>query len=121
MAACDLDQLVSDAACLNCLADSEKKNAFLYYLAKAIVGNGGADYSDINVLREAVKCWCVGGRVLESFKTQVAINAAVNSGALESAPTIAEIRAAVACWCGIGEEERRAMEAFLSCTFTEQI
>ena len=120
MAACDLDQLVQDSKCLNCLSDSEKANAFLYYLAKAVSGSGGTDYSDINDLRAAVKCWCVDGPVLNSFKTQVAINAAVNSGELSEAPTIGEIRDAVRCWnCGIGGDERKAMEAFLTCTLLE--
>lgn len=116
MAACTLEQLISDSVCLNCLSQSEKESAYLFYLAKSIAGNGGTDYSDINTLRAAVACWCVGGPVLESFKTQTAINAAVNSGALEVAPTIAEIRAAIKCWnCDIGGGEKQAMEAFLLC------
>lgn len=120
MAACDLNQLIEDAACLNCLSQSEKQSAFLYYAAKAIVGDGGTDYTDINDLRDAIKCWCVGGQTLDSFKARVAINAAVNSGAVETTPTVAEVREAIKCWnCGVGGGERKAMETFLLCTLLE--
>lgn len=122
MAACDLSQLVTDSSCLNCLSESEKKDAFLYYLAKALAGEGGTDYSDINTLREQISCWCVGGQVLDSFKARVAINAAVNSGGVESTPTVAEIREAIKCWkCGVGGYELQAMEVFLLCHLLDRL
>lgn len=116
MAACDLDQLISDSSCLNCLSQTEKENAFLYYLAQTLYAQGGTDYTDINDLRAAIQCWCVGGPVLDSFKTRIAINAAVGTRAIATAPTIAELRDAVKCWdCDIGGGERKAMEMFLLC------
>lgn len=122
MAACDLSQLIDDASCLNCLSGPEKRAAFLYYMAQAVVGAGGTDYTDVNTLREAVACWCVGGAVVESFKTRTAINAAVNSGQLEAAPSIATIRDAIKCWnCGIGADEMKKMEAFLLCAFADVV
>lgn len=118
---CALSTLNDNAACLNCLSKSEKEDAFLFYIAKALVGEGGADYTDINDLRDAVKCWCVGGATLDSMKARVAINAAVNSTELEAAPTISEVRDAIKCWnCGIGGGERRAMEVFLLCKLFEE-
>lgn len=122
MANCDLDQLISDSSCLNCLSESEKKSAYLYYLAQALNAEGGTDYTDLNTLREAVQCWCVGGQVLDSFKARVAINSAVNSGALEAAPTIAEVREAIKCWnCGLGGGELQAMEVLLLCNLLETL
>jgi hypothetical protein len=122
MAACDLSELVSDSAGLNALSASEKQEAFLYYLAKALLGSGGADYSDINDLRAAVKCWCAGGIGLDSFKARVAINAAVNSGAISSAPTMNEVITAIRCWnCGVGGGELKAMEVFLLCSLLEAV
>lgn len=108
-----LTELISDSVCLDCLSASEKEQAYLFYLATALVGSGGTDYTNINTLREAVACWCVGGQRLDSFKARVAITAAVNSGGVETEPTIAEVRAAIKCWCGIGGGERQAMEVFL--------
>lgn len=120
--ACTLTENIAEAAGLSALSKSEKENAFLYYLAQAIVGSDGADYTDINTLRQEVACWCVGGQTLDSFRARAAINAAVNSGAVEVQPTTAEIRNAIRCWnCGIGFDERRAMEAFLICTLLESL
>lgn len=116
MAACDLTQLVEDSACLNCLSSSEKEAVFLAYGAKALLALDGEDYTNLNTLRDAVACWCVGGQVLDSFMARVAINAAVNSGAIGSAPTIAAIREAIKCYnCGIGGGELQAMRVFLLC------
>ena len=122
MAACDLTQLIEDSSCLNCLSKSEKQSAFVYYLAKSLAGLDGPDYSDLNDLRSAVACWCVGGQVLDSFKTRVAINAAVNSGALDSTPTIAEVRDAIRCYnCDIGGEELKTFEVFLLCKLLDEL
>jgi len=122
MAACDLDQLIDDSNCLNCLSDAEKLDALIYYLAQALNGEGGGDYTDLNTLRESVRCWCVGRTRLNSFETQVAINAAVNSTAIEVAPTIAEIRDAIKCYqCSIGNDEKQRMKVFLLCNLLETL
>ena len=122
MAACDLTQLIDDSSCLNCLSESEKQSAFVYYLAKALAGSGGTDYSDINTLREAVACWCVGGQVLDSFKARVAINAAVASGEVAETPTIAEVKDAIRCWnCDIGGGELKTFEIFLLCNLLNEV
>jgi len=116
VAACDLTQLIADSKCLNCFSESEKQSAFSYYLAKALSGMGGTDYSNITTLRQAVACWCVGGQVLDSFKARVAINAAVDSGSVASTPTISQVKDAIRCWdCDIGGEERKTFEIFLLC------
>lgn len=123
MANCDLDQLIEDSRCLNCLSESEKQDASIYYMAQALAnGLAGADYTNVNDLRQAVACWCVGGQVLDSFKARVAINLAVNSGALATAPTIAEVREAIRCYqCDIGGEEKKAMEILLLCLLLEAL
>jgi hypothetical protein len=120
MANCDLTQLISDSSCLNCLSETEKKSAYLYYLAKALLASGGTDYTDLNTLREAVQCWCVGGQVLDSFKTRMAINIAYSLRGISATPTVAEIRDAIKCWpCGIGGYELQAMEVLLLCNLLE--
>lgn len=120
MAACDLNQLIEDSKCLNCLSESEKHDAFLFYLATALNTLTDEDLTSINDLRDAVKCWCVGGQVLDSFKARVAINLAVNSGALATTPTIAEIREAIKCWnCDVGGGEKKAAEVLLLCKVLE--
>lgn len=122
MANCNLNDLIADSSCLNCLSESEKQAAFLYYTAQALNELGGTDYTNLNTLREAVQCWCVGGQVLDSFKARVGINLAVNSGALEAAPTIDEVREAIRCWnCGLGAGELKAMEVLLLCNLLENL
>lgn len=120
MAACDLNQLIADTSGINALSESEKESAFLFYLATALAGLGGTNYTNLNALRSAVRCWCVGGQRLDSFKTRVAINAAVKSTGIATAPTTAAIREAIKCWhCDIGGGELQAMEAFLLCSLLE--
>jgi hypothetical protein len=121
MANCDLPDLLEDSKCLNCLSATEKKRAFLHYVAVALNDLGGGNYTNINDLREAVKCWCTGGPVLDSFEARIGINLAVNSGALAEAPTIAEVREAIKCWCDIQGDELKAMQAFLICNLLEQL
>lgn len=119
---CTLSAKIAESPGVSVLAKSEKDAAFLYYLAQTLVGSGGANYTDINALRQAVACWCVGGQTLDSFRARVAINAAVQSGAVATQPTTAAIRNNIRCWqCGIGGDERRAMEAFLLCQILEAI
>lgn len=122
MAACDLTQLIEDSKCLNCLSKTEKQDALLYYMALAVKQQTDEDLTNINDLREAVKCWCVGGQVLDSFKTRVAINLAVNTGAIAAAPAIDTIRNIIRCWdCDVGGEEKKAMEVLLFCKLTEAL
>lgn len=119
MANCDLPDLIEDSKCLNCLSKTEKQQAFVYYLAQTLNELGGTDVTDVNALREAVKCWCVGGPVLDSFEARVGINLAVNSGAFETTPTIAEVRAAIRCFCDIQGDELKAMQVYLLCNLLE--
>jgi len=115
--ACDLSTLVSGSNGFNGLSTSENKDAFLYLLAKTLVAEGGSNYTDINNLRAAVKCYCGLGLHLEALKSKVAQDLAVRSGAYSSAPSIATVRAGIKCWeCGLGDDERRAMEIFLLCS-----
>lgn len=115
--ACTIADLVSSSSCLNCLSESEQENAFLYYLAKALLGKQhGIDYSNINTLRAAVKCWCATGQ-MTAFKARLAINEAVATGTVTT-PTATDISTATKCWeCGIGGDERKAMETFLLCQY----
>lgn len=121
MANCDLADLIEDSKCLNCLSESEKKKAFLYYLALSLDALDGADLTNVNDLRDAIKCWCVGGQVLDSFETRVGINLAVNAGALEVPPSIAEVREAIKCWCDLGADELKAAQVLLLCNVLEAL
>ncbi len=122
MAACDLNTLISESACYDCLSDSEKRSAFLYLLSKTLAAEGGTNYSNLADLRTAVKCYCGLGSRIESFKARVAQDLAVRSGAFPSAPTIAAIRAAIKCWkCGVGGDELRKMEVFLLCSLFNKL
>lgn len=112
---CTLNTQIAAAAGLSSLSKSEKEAAYLHYLAQAVLGSGNGDFTDINVLREAIQCWCVGGQTLDSFKLNSAITAGATATDVDF-PTVAEIREAIKCWnCGIGGGERQAMEAFLLC------
>lgn len=119
MPGCLLDDLVQDSNCLNCLSESEKKKAFLFYLAQTLNTIGGENLTDINDLRQAIACWCVGGARLDSFEAQIGINLAVNSGAITEAPTAAEVRDNIKCWCDLGAGELEAAERLLLCNVLE--
>jgi len=113
--ACTIDDLVADSAGLGGLGQSDKQSIFLNYLAKLVNALGGGNYTDLDTLRAAVKCWCAGGLALDAFKAQVAIDAAVNADAVTE-PTSSDLATVLKCWnCGIGGEEKRAMEIFLLC------
>lgn len=115
--ACDLATLVSSSAGYNSLSESQNKDAFLFLLAKTLVAEGGSNYTDINDLRAAVKCYCGLGLHLEALKSQVAADLAVRSGAYASLPSVVTVQTAIKCWeCGLGDDERRAMEIFLLCS-----
>jgi len=75
--ACDLPTLVSGSKGYNGLSDSENKDAYLFLLAKTLVAKGGSNYTDVNDLRAAVKCYCGLGSHLFALKTQVASDLAV--------------------------------------------
>lgn len=116
MAACDLSTLVSESSGYSGLSPSDQNNAFLYLLAKTLLAEGGTDYTDINTLRDAVTCFCGLGSQVDAFKAQVAEDLAVRSTAYETAPGAEAVMEAVKCWnCGLGNDERRAMEVFLLC------
>lgn len=117
MAACDLNELLEDSKCLQCLSKTEKQQAYVHYLAVALNELDGPDLTDVNALRSAVACWCVGGPVLDSFEARVGINLAVNAGA--PAPTIAQVRAAIRCFCDIQGDELKAMQVMLLCQILE--
>lgn len=122
MAACDLNTLVAETPCYDQLSDTEKQEAFIYNLAKTLLQEGGADYTNIGDLRAAVRCWCVGGARLNSFKAQIAQDLAVRAGAYTSPPTIAQTRAAIKCWnCGVGGQELDAMEDFILCSLLKKL
>lgn len=121
MAACDLNTLVAETPCYDQLSDTEKRRAFVYLLAKTLLAEGGADYTAVGDLRAAVRCWCVGGARLESFKAQVAQDLAVRAGAYGSPPTIAQVRSAIKCWCDVGGGELKAMEDFILCSLFKKL
>lgn len=122
MAACDLNQLIEDSSCLNCLSRPEKEAVFIAYGAKALAELGGPDYTGLTELREAVSCWCVGGATLDSFMARVGVNAAVASGAIDGVPTISEIRDEIRCYnCGIGGDEMKAMKILIICSLLDSL
>ncbi len=113
---CTIADLAQESPCFDCLSDSENENAYLYLLAKTLAAEGGTDYSSIDDLRAAVKCWCGLGERIEAFKAKVASDLAVRAGVYGSTPTATTIKTATACWgCGVGGAERRAMEIMLLC------
>lgn len=122
MAACDLSNLVSESPGYVGLSPSDQKNAFLYLLAKTLLAKGGADYTDINTLRAAAKCYCGLGSQVDAFKAQVAEDLAVRATAYVSAPGVKTVLTAVKCWdCTIGNDERRAMEVVLLCALFKNL
>jgi len=113
---CSLDTLNDGAPCYNCLADSEKKKAQIYLLAKILAAVGGEDYSDVNDLRDLVKCFCVSESQLEAYKLLVLAELAVEVDVYRDTPGADELREAVRCWnCGLSLKEMKAAEAVLLC------
>ena len=113
--ACTIEELVADSASQGGLGQSDNEALYLAYLAKTVNALGGGNYTDLDTLRAAVKCWCAGGLAIDAFKARVAIDAAVNADAVTE-PTTSDLAAVIKCWnCGIGGLEREAMEVFLLC------
>jgi hypothetical protein len=113
---CTLDSLNGGAPCYNCLADSEKKKAQIYLLTKILAALGETDYSDVNDLRDLVKCFCVSESQLEAYKLLLLAEEAVSLDVYESLPGADDLREAVRCWnCGLSLKEMKAAEAVLLC------
>lgn len=112
----DLTTLNPNSACWNCLSATEKQEAKVYILANLLKQLGGADYTNINALREAVACYCVPDAVLDSYDVVVAQAWLTKAGG--PILTLAQVKAALACWCNIQEHEAHAMEMFLRASLT---
>lgn len=111
---CSLDNLTADSKCLNCFSKTEKQAALVYWLAQALKAGGGADYTNINDLEDAVKCLrCEPTFVLDSFDVAIAQTLALDEGA--SNLTVTELRAAIKCWVCADPKVLRAAETLLRC------
>jgi len=114
---CTLDALAA-SPCYNCLADSEKIKAQVYLWTKILAAVGGTDYSDVNDLRDLIKCFCVSESQLESYKLRVLAELADDLGATDTILGADELRDAVRCWnCGLSLKEMKAAEVVLLCKF----
>lgn len=111
---CSIDNLNADAKCLNCFSKTEKQAALVYWLAQALKGAGGADYTNINDLEDAVKCLkCEPTFMLDSFDVAIAQSLALNEGADDL--TVTQLRAAIKCWVCADPKVLRTAETLLRC------
>jgi len=119
--ACTVETLVARSACYDCLDDLEKKTAIVYLKALAVDAAGGPDLTNPNDLRQAAECLTCGGiGKLKTFSVLNALTLADTEGA-DVPETAAELKAAIACWCGLGEDELTAMETLLDCELAQPI
>lgn len=121
MADCTVDDLVAGSACYTCLSDSEKQAAKVWFLAKALDAQGGADLLDPNTLREAIACiQCANGR-RTSFDVLITQRAASESGASGVDITVAQLRNAIRCFSCISTDELRTAETYLRCQLNDYL
>ena len=114
--ALDLNTLVQNATCWGCLSATEKQEVKVLFLANALKALGGADYTNINTLRQAAVCYCVPDARLDSFDVVVAQTLCAKVGG----PTLAvsAAKAAVTCWCNLEKRELHAMEMLIRAALT---
>ncbi len=118
---CTVEQQVAASACYDCLDDLEKKTAIVFLKAMAVEASGGDDLTNPNDLRQAAECLSCGG--VGKLKTFAVLNAIALAGAMgaDVPETAAELKAAIACWCGLGEDELSAMESLLDCKIAVEV
>lgn len=115
LANCNLSTLTSAAKCFNCLSATEKFALKVRFMGLALKAAGGADLTDINVLKRTVACFgCESDFQLDSMEVAVWQNLAQNFGA--TVPTsIKDIRALIKC-VPCGEQKfQRAAFLYLLC------
>jgi len=109
-------EALAASPCFDCLSHSEKIKAQVYLLAKILAALGGTDYSDINDLRELLKCYCVSEAQMDSYKLEVLAELADTVGATPAILHADQLREVVRCWnCGVSLKEMKIAEVVLLC------
>lgn len=112
---CNLSTLITAAKCYDCLSQTEKDALKVQFMAMALKGNGGVDWTNVNVRQNAVACWCEPKFRLQSM--EVAIWAAFATDSGQAPPsTIQAQRNLIRCIACDGKMERnRAAEVAILC------
>lgn len=115
IADCSIEELTTAAKCFNCLSATEKEALKVQFMAMALSGYGGADYTAAATRNQAVACLaCESDFMLDSMEVAVWQKLAAASGASVNLP-IDQLRALVRCNpCGQTKLNRAAW-LFLLC------
>lgn len=120
MAQCDLADLQTAAACINCLSTKEKLAAEIYYLALTLDALRGDNLTAIGDLVDAIACYdCEPEAHQDSFRTVIAQDSAIQSGAIGAALDINALRDAIKCLACLPERKLRTAEMLLLCKILE--
>jgi hypothetical protein len=118
---CTLTTLSTAAKCFDCLSLTEKQALKVAFLAQALLGLGGSDFTNVNTLKKAVACFtCVSDFRIDSMALVIAQRKAMNAG--KSAVVVQPInvlRQLIKCVpCG-DPKTYRAQEMFLRCMINQ--
>jgi len=116
LAGCDLNSVIQQSKCFDCLSTTEKDALQVFFLAQALKAFGGSDFTNKTTLNSTVACVaCLPDFRLESVRTSVYQKLASAAGAASIDLPIGQLRAKVNCSpCGDGKLNRAA-EIFLLC------
>lgn len=108
----DRDVLTAASKCFDCLSHSQKQLAIIWLMTETLKALGGDDLTDVNNLRDAVKCWsCESDSALEAFLVYISYANAVDAGM--DTMTVYEIRDALKCWQCIDPKTLKAAFPYL--------
>lgn len=115
---CAIGTLTSTAKCFNCLSETDKRKAIIWFMAQALKALGGTDYTNVNDLMTAAKCFkCESDSALEAFEVAIAQQLSTDAGA--DSVTISQLKAALKCWC-IDPKAIYSAKVFLECKLEQK-
>lgn len=116
---CTLSTLTTESPCVQCLPASQKAILAIWAMAQTLKLLNGADYTNVNDLSTAVKCFkCEPQSTLDGFEAQEWIDVAVKAGLTlggtpESVTT--EFNALFKCWRCLDPQTVKAAHTLLLC------
>lgn len=108
-----ISNLTSASKCFNCLSQSQKKIATIFFMAQTLKYLDGTDLTNVNTLSDAVKCFkCESDSALDSFEAATMAIAAESAGMPEM--TLAQFQAAIKCWLCLDPKTVKAAYVLLA-------
>jgi len=122
MADCSLTTLVQQSKCFICFSETERLALKVYFLAQALKAQGGPDYTNINVLRQAEQCInCMPLGQEDAVDVLINQRLALNLSAANVNLTTAQLRAQIKCLVCVNRDEMIAMLTLLRCQMNKFI